>query len=67
MLDVLLINVFPSYSIFLLEEWLQENEDAFLLYINIKSLADQLSARKKKVLNMWQQFWKSASGFRMTH
>uniref|UniRef100_A0A2K5K663 Uncharacterized protein n=1 Tax=Colobus angolensis palliatus TaxID=336983 RepID=A0A2K5K663_COLAP len=47
MLDVLLINVFPNCSIFLFEEWLQENENAFLLYVNVKSLTDQHSARRR--------------------
>uniref|UniRef100_A0A2K6BVE7 Uncharacterized protein n=1 Tax=Macaca nemestrina TaxID=9545 RepID=A0A2K6BVE7_MACNE len=46
MLDVLLINVFPNCSIFLFEEWLQENENIFFL-------TDQHSVRR----NFWRGFY----------
>nr|BAB12373.1 hypothetical protein [Macaca fascicularis] len=56
MLDVLLINVFPNCSIFLFEEWLQENENIFLLYVNVKSLTDQHSPRKNGN-SFWRGFY----------
>lgn len=67
MLDVLLINVFPCCSIFLFEEWLWENENAFLLYVNVRSLTDQHSAREKVLKYMGTVLRKkSASDLRMT-